>query len=79
MITLQEVRLDSSFFSIAEDSSMPTWTAAPDYRKVDAGAQVEHLLQHLRDAQARLGLHSIDYQVGRKAEDIPIRIWKQMR
>lgn len=55
--------MDSNFFTHADDNTMGTWTGFDGYRKKDAGAQVEHLLLHLKAAQERLGLRVIDYQV----------------
>lgn len=63
VVAIQEVRLDSSFFVASEDIHMNMWTKDQEDRKHDAGSQVEHLLRHLREAQERLSLPVVDYQV----------------
>eukprot|EP00981_Chlorochromonas_danica_P003653 scaffold681_cov173-Ochromonas_danica.AAC.16 len=57
VVTLQEVRLDSTFFS---EDGLELWKS---FRKPDAGAQIEHFLHHLQQAQVRLGKTIVDFQV----------------
>lgn len=57
VVTLQEVRLDSTFFS---EDGLELWKS---FRKPDAGAQIEHFLHHLQQAQERLGKTIVDFQV----------------
>lgn len=58
VIAIQEVRLDSAFFSI--DKKMAYWMDANSTTKskVDAGSQVEHVLSQLHAAAKRKGLEA---------------------
>ncbi len=61
VVALQEVRLDSSFFSV--ENTLAFWKNDSEY-KLDAGSQVEHLLHHLSAARKRLNIpEAHQYQV----------------
>ena len=55
VIAVQEVRLDSSFYSV--EKKIPYWKELNGsvHTKSDAGSQVEHLLSHFHAAAQRKG------------------------
>jgi hypothetical protein len=61
VVNLQEVRLDSSFYSI--ENTISYWRNH-NVTKADGGSQIEHLLSHIAAAKRRLGINTgWEYQV----------------
>ena len=79
MIAIQEVRLDTAFYSL--DKKMPFWKDINGSAgiKFDGGSQVEHVLSHLHAAAKRKGLANMDFTKYQFVYQPAMSMWEKNR